>query len=93
MELFKTETSKVKLYIDNKDISYITVNSRGRIVSTGEKIKVVKDGITTYEKGDTFNDTQMDLKSIKVGFQPSISFNKKIFTKLNYVITSIECQE
>lgn len=89
-DYFPTETSKIKVFIDSKELSYFIINPKGKIVETGEKIKTVKQGITSYECGDTFQDTYIDLKTIEVGVEPSISFNKKVFTKLNYKLLKIE---
>ena len=89
------DKARIILYVENKEIDWIEVNSKGRITNTGEKIKRIEfdknnKKIIRFEDGDTFQDTYIDLKSICVGCYPKVTFNKKIFTELNYKINAIE---
>lgn len=70
---------KTKIDIDCQDIKYFIVNERGKIIDTGEK----------DEEKDTFQDTLLDLKTVEIGEYPSITFNRKVFTTLNYKVTDI----
>ena len=68
--------SVTKIDIDNKEIKYLIVNERGRVIETGEEF-------------DTFQDTKVDLKSIEVGKRLRITFNNKVWAQLNYKTISI----
>ena len=72
--------AKVKIGLKNKEINYFIVNERGRIVDTGE----------VAEEKDTFQDTFIDFKSLEVGEKVKLTFNRSVFTKLNYETTNIE---
>ena len=65
-----------KIEIQNKEIQYLIVNKKGRVIETGEEF-------------DTFQDTKVDLKSIEVGKRLRITFNNKVWTELNYKTISI----
>ena len=65
-----------KIDIDNKEIKYLIVNERGRVIETGEEF-------------DTFQDTKVDLSSIKLGRRLRITFNNKVWTELNYKVINI----
>ena len=71
---------RVKISLKNKEINYFIVNERGRIVDTGE----------VAEEKDTFQDTFIDFKSLEVGEKVKLTFNRSVFTKLNYETTNIE---
>ena len=71
---------RVKISLKNKEIKYFIVNERGRIVDTGE----------VSEEKDTFQDTFIDFKSLEVGEKVKLTFNRKVFTKLNYEVINIE---
>lgn len=60
-----------KIDIDNKEIKYLIVNERGRVIETGEEF-------------DTFQDTKVDLNSIEIGKRLKLTFNNKVWTQLNY---------
>jgi hypothetical protein len=76
------EEGKVRVKIDlkNKEIKYFIVNERGRILETGE----------LSEEKDTFQDTFIDFKSLEVGEKVKLTFNRKVFTMLNYETVFIE---
>jgi len=80
----KTQIITMKIYIDSDEIKFIKVNGDGKITKTGLP-KEYKD----------FDRTYVDMKSIKVGEYPVVSFNKfilkdkAVWTKLNYKITKI----
>lgn len=65
-----------KIDIDNNEIKYLIVNERGRVIETGEEF-------------DTFQDTKVDLSSIKLGRRLRITFNNKVWTELNYKVINI----
>lgn len=65
-----------KIDIDNKEIKYLIVNERGRVIETGEEF-------------DTFQDTKVDLSSIKLGRRLRITFNNKVWTELNYKVINL----
>ena len=71
---------RVKISLKNKEIKYFIVNERGKIVDTGE----------IQEEKDTFQDTFIDFKSLEVGEKVKLTFNRKVFTKLNYETVSVE---
>lgn len=71
---------RVKISLKNKEINYFIVNERGRIVDTGE----------VAEEKDTFQDTLIDFKSLEVGEKVKLTFNRKVFTMLNYETVSVE---
>ena len=71
---------RVKISLKNKEIGYFIVNERGKIVDTGE----------IQEEKDTFQDTFIDFKSLEVGKKVKLTFNRKVFTKLNYEVINIE---
>jgi hypothetical protein len=60
-----------KIDIDNKEIKYLIVNEKGRVIETGEEF-------------DTFQDTKVDLNSIEIGKRLKLTFNNKVWTQLNY---------
>jgi hypothetical protein len=60
-----------KIDIDNKEIKYLVVNEKGRVIETGEEF-------------DTFQDTKVDLNSIEIGKRLKLTFNNKVWTQLNY---------
>ena len=71
----------MKILIDNNEIQYLIVNERGKVLESGE------------EKGlDTFQDTFVDLSSVKVGKEPRITFRRKkdVYTFLNYRVLRCE---
>ena len=68
--------SMTKIDIDNKEIKYLIVNERGRVIETGEEF-------------DTFQDTKVDLSSIKLGRRLRITFNNKVWTELNYKVINL----
>lgn len=72
--------AKVKIGLKNKEINYFIVNERGRILDTGE----------SSEEKDTFQDTFIDFKSLEVGEKVKLTFNRSVFTKLNYETVFIE---
>ena len=65
-----------KIEIQNSEIKYLIVNERGRVIETGEEF-------------DTFQDTKVDLSSIKLGRRLRITFNNKVWTELNYKVNNI----
>lgn len=71
---------RVKISLKSKEIGYFIVNERGKIVDTGE----------IQEEKDTFQDTFIDFKSLEVGEKVKLTFNRKVFTKLNYEVINIE---
>ena len=71
---------RVKISLKSKEIVYFIVNERGKIVDTGE----------IQEEKDTFQDTFIDFKSLEVGEKVKLTFNRSVFTKLNYETTNIE---
>lgn len=71
---------RVKVSLKSKEIGYFIVNERGKIVDTGE----------IQEEKDTFQDTFIDFKSLEVGEKVKLTFNRKVFTKLNYEVINIE---
>ena len=71
---------RVKISLKRKEIVYFIVNERGKIVDTGE----------IQEEKDTFQDTFIDFKSLEVGEKVKLTFNRKVFTKLNYETVSVE---
>ena len=71
---------RVKISLKSKEIVYFIVNERGKIVDTGE----------IQEEKDTFQDTFIDFKSLEVGEKVKLTFNRKVFTKLNYETVSVE---
>lgn len=71
---------RVKISLKNKEIGYFIVNERGKIVDTGE----------IQEEKDTFQDTFIDFKSLEVGEKVKLTFNRKVFTMLNYETVSVE---
>ena len=71
---------RVKISLKSKEIGYFIVNERGKIVDTGE----------IQEEKDTFQDTFIDFKSLEVGEKVKLTFNRKVFTKLNYETVSVE---
>ena len=71
---------RVKISLKSKEILYFIVNERGKIVDTGE----------IQEEKDTFQDTFIDFKSLEVGEKVKLTFNRKVFTKLNYEVINIE---
>ena len=71
---------RVKISLKSKEIVYFIVNERGKIVDTGE----------IQEEKDTFQDTFIDFKSLEVGEKVKLTFNRKVFTKLNYEVINIE---
>ena len=72
--------ARVKIGLKNKEINYFIVNERGRIVDTGE----------VSEEKDTFQDTFIDFKSLEIGEKVKLTFNRSVFTKLNYETEFIE---
>lgn len=72
--------ARIKIGLKNKEIKYFIVNERGRIVDTGE----------IQEEKDTFQDTFIDFKSLEVGEKVKLTFNRKVFTMLNYETVSVE---
>ena len=60
-----------KIDIANKEIKYLIVNEKGRVIETGEEF-------------DTFQDTKVDLNSIEIGKRLKLTFNNKVWTQLNY---------
>jgi hypothetical protein len=60
-----------KIDIENKEIQYLIVNEKGRVIETGEEF-------------DTFQDTKVDLNSIEIGKRLKLTFNNKVWTQLNY---------
>ena len=72
--------ARIKIGLKNKEIKYFIVNERGRIVDTGE----------IQEEKDTFQDTFIDFKSLEVGEKVKLTFNRKVFTMLNYEVINIE---
>ena len=72
--------ARIKIDLKNKEIKYFIVNERGRIVDTGE----------IQEEKDTFQDTFIDFKSLEVGEKVKLTFNRKVFTMLNYETVFIE---
>ena len=74
---------RVKISLKSKEIVYFIVNERGKIVDTGE----------IQEEKDTFQDTFIDFKSLEVGEKVKLTFNRKVFTMLNYETTSVEIIE
>lgn len=83
---------------DGERVKWLEINSKGKITNTGENIKIVEyDNFgkkkIRYEKGDTFNETYINLKTIKVGEYPKISFNKKNFIELSYVVNNIKASQ
>ena len=71
---------RVKISLKSKEIVYFIVNERGKIVDTGE----------IQEEKDTFQDTFIDFKSLEVGEKVKLTFNRKVFTMLNYEVINIE---
>ena len=71
---------RVKISLKSKEIIYFIVNERGKIVDTGE----------IQEEKDTFQDTFIDFKSLEVGEKVKLTFNRKVFTMLNYETVSVE---
>ena len=71
---------RVKISLKSKEIGYFIVNERGKIVDTGE----------IQEEKDTFQDTFIDFKSLEVGEKVKLTFNRSVFTKLNYETVSVE---
>ena len=71
---------RVKISLKSKEIVYFIVNERGKIVDTGE----------IQEEKDTFQDTFIDFKSLEVGEKVKLTFNRKVFTMLNYETVSVE---
>lgn len=78
-----------KVYIDNKEINFFIISAdTGKIKSSGDVDE------------DTWEDTYVDLETLKVGKEPSICFNKAhktkhatkepVWTDLNYKVTSIK---
>ncbi len=87
--------ARIILGIDNEDIKFFEINSKGKIVRSGERIKRIEYDSKgrkkiRYEDGDTFQDTYVDLKSIKVGECPKISFNKKIYEPILHIVNGIK---
>ena len=72
--------ARVKIGLKNKEIGYFIVNERGRILETGE----------SSEEKDTFQDTFIDFKSLEIGEKVKLTFNRSVFTKLNYETEFIE---
>jgi hypothetical protein len=73
----------IKVYLDNEDIKYLIINSKGNIIDTGEQIinysKVkLKDGRTITKEEvagkeqTTFFNSDTDIKSINIGEEPLI---------------------
>lgn len=67
-----------KIYVDNKEIDYLTINSKGRVVESGEK------------GADTFIGTMIKTDSVEVGKRVELTFNDSVYTKLNYRTVKIE---
>ena len=72
--------ARIKIGLKNKEIKYFIANERGRILETGE----------SSEDKDTFQDTFIDFKSLEVGEKVKLTFNRKVFTMLNYETDFIE---
>ena len=67
----------MKIEVDNKEIKFINVDSRGKVINTGEEI-------------DSFIGATFDLERLEVGKYPILTFNSKVNTKLAYKVIKIE---
>lgn len=76
----------MRILIDNKQIKFFDLNTRGKIIGTGDPER------TTWDR------VYIDLDKLEVGKPPSLTFNKleresqgllPVYTDLNYCITEI----
>lgn len=67
-----------KIFLDSKLIKYFIVDARGKIIKTGDRTP------------STWEGTTVKLDSLEVGEPLELTFNGKVYTKLNYNTTKIE---
>ena len=62
----------MKIVLDSKEIGYLVVEkATGRIIESGE----------AEGQNDTFEDSFIDLETVKVGQAPKISYNKGVYSR------------
>ena len=67
-----------KIFVKSKEIKYFIVDERGRILKSGGRIT------------STWEGTTVKISSLEVGEPLELTFNGKVYTKLNYNTTKIE---
>jgi len=60
-----------KIFVDSKEINFLVVNNKGKVINNGD------------DNFDTWEQTYVDLNSLKVGENLSISFNKGIHKRIS----------
>ncbi len=66
------------IHLDSKEINYLVLDHRGRVIESGEK------------EIDSLFGALVDLNSVEYGKELSLTFNGDVYTELNYKTTKIE---